>query len=94
MNASVSAQSHQGTNNTADNRVKRLTGLLLGLALLVVVSLASLLVEARSISVSVALDALFALTAARPNISSSATTACRAPCSVCSMVPPSACLAR
>lgn len=60
MNAFVSAQSHHGANSTADDRVKRLTGLLLGLASLVAVSLASLLVGARPVTVSTALDALFA----------------------------------
>jgi iron complex transport system permease protein len=49
----------EGTEFAIGN-TKRMTGLLLGLALLVAVSVASLLVGTRSVTVSTVLDALFA----------------------------------
>ena len=49
----------EGTGFSISN-TKRLTGLLLGFVMLVAVSLASLLVGARPVTVSTALDALFA----------------------------------
>ncbi|WP_425645291.1 iron chelate uptake ABC transporter family permease subunit [Agrobacterium leguminum] len=60
MSALVPVSVHDGRNGVAAHHVMRLTGLLFGLALLVAVSLASLLVGARPITVSTVLDALFA----------------------------------
>lgn len=59
MSTAVFIPGHEDRNGVASGALARLTGLLLGLALLAMVSLASLLVGARPIAISAALDALF-----------------------------------
>lgn len=60
MSVVVSPHDDKEGTGFAISNTRRLTGLLLGLAMLVAVSLASLLIGARSVTVSTALDALFA----------------------------------
>ncbi|MGS1096520.1 FecCD family ABC transporter permease (plasmid) [Aquamicrobium terrae] len=60
MSVVLSLHDDNGGTGFSISNTTRLTGLLLGLALLVAVSLASLLVGARPISASTVLDALFA----------------------------------
>jgi iron complex transport system permease protein len=60
MNTAALSPIHQGKNGVASGRMLRLTGLLLVVVLLVALSQLSLLVGARTIAVSTALEALFA----------------------------------
>ncbi|AMD60393.1 ABC transporter permease [Agrobacterium tumefaciens] len=60
MSVAVSLHDDNGGTGLTISNTTRLTGLLLGFVVLVAVSLASLLVGARPIAVSTALDALFA----------------------------------
>lgn len=60
MEATLVPVENGGNNDVVAEHTTRLTGLLLGLVLLVAISLASLLIGARPVTISAALDALFA----------------------------------